>query len=232
MSRHDNMNPLEFQRLHPDARPRGLRSILGTPTGSMVNTGRQCPFCGDALWRTASDTNDPACLSARCAERRGKVDTEVPGHDFEAQRRNAQCMSELQESTGLRINPDRWAHWRPTKEVAGEIPGVALAICLATDGNVAWFKWLGRSTKVTDDAHPQDAAMAAVKPAPATPDLPLTPSSHFFGHVHRFEWQDAEGATQVGCPPSAFAKDKVKTFKPKVKKKTRTEKLDDLLSGI
>lgn len=158
-------------------------------------------------------------------ERRAALDQSERAEDL--QRLNTARLSEIQATTGLRINPDAWAKWRPTRETPGEIPGIALAVCLATDGNVAWFKLLAP----LGNARPQGASGEDNEEDPQV-SFPSSLGPHFLGHVHRFEWQDGEGATQVGCPPSAFAKDKVKAFRAKVKRKTKAEKLDDLLSGI
>jgi len=115
------------------------------------------------------------------------------------------ALSRVQSTTGLLISPDRWAHWRVTWATPGVIGGIDQTVtCLATDGNVAWF----RASTTVDGA------------------------TYFLGHVHRFTWTH-DGIDVVGCPPSLFAKDKEKrAFKPKVKRETEKQRLARVLAEI
>ncbi len=130
----------------------------------------------------------------------------------ELQQMNRDLLSQIQATTGLRISSDRWAHWRPTRRVTGNIPGMPWTVtCWATDGNVAWFE------------------------RPHIEDMPSETPQFFFGHTHRFEWT-RDGVPVVGCPPSFYAKEGTPTAKgkakPKVRKKSKAEILEDIINSI
>lgn len=115
---------------------------------------------------------------------------------------------DVMAQTGLALSSNEWAAWRPTKETGGHIDGLEQRVtCLATDGNLGWFA----ASTVVDGA------------------------THFKGHVHRFRWQNAEGEDRVGAPPAFYAKDsapKARGVATKRKRKTRAERLNDLLNSI
>jgi hypothetical protein len=109
--------------------------------------------------------------------------------------------------SGIGISPNEWRSWRPTKVVAGDIAGIEQTVrCFATDGNLGIFNTSVQTTNL---------------------------GTWFVGHVRDFTWSDANGNPKKGCPPSLFAKDgtgKAKsTGKAKPKKKSRLEKLTELL---
>ena len=102
---------------------------------------------------------------------------------------NREALVAVLAETGMTISANDFNKWRPTKRVAGVVPGMPVRVtCVATDGNLGIF------VPVSDEGHNLGSA--------------------FLGHVHRFAWGEA-----VGCPPVLFSLPKPDGAKPKPKRK-------------
>lgn len=123
------------------------------------------------------------------------------GNDLRQMKEDA--MVKVLGMSGIAVNSNTWRDWRPTKVVRGVIAGIdQTVVCYATDGNLAIFNSSDATTNL---------------------------GTWFVGHVRDFEWE-RDGRKAKGCPPSLFAKDGApQVRKAGKKKKTRVEKLAELL---
>lgn len=195
------MNHEEFLTRTNGAPPRALACVLGIRPADNQKVVGSCPHCGGQIWQTAGDVNTATCLSPRCAALRGKLKVVETTSNGEIKRLNADALSAVQVETQLRLKPDTYASWRPTKRTTGTIPGLPCAVlCLATDGNLGIMVPQGENKQL---------------------------GSAFLGHLHRFEWQNADGEWMIGPPPTLHSESALKASNgaaPKVKQPRKKSK--------
>lgn len=137
-----------------------------------------------------------------------KINTSNPeGADLQQLKEN--MLVKVLTLSGIGISSNEWRAWRPTRVVRGVIAGIDQSVkAFATDGNLAIFQ----TTVPTENL-----------------------GTWFVGHVRDFQWDDGNGNTKQGCPPSLFAKDSTAQPRKAGQKKavkTEKEKLRDRVAKL